>query len=443
MSADRVLVLCHAHPHLSLGGGEIAAYAQWRELRRQGVDAMFLARAPMPSGHTGTPFTARSADGRDMLFHAPPVDHFRHSQPARRVVYESFRDLLESFRPTAVHFHHYVHLGLEVVREVRRYSAAIPIVMTLHDYLGMCNAQGQMRKTSGMLCERAAPLDCHCCFPERSPQDFFLRELFVKSFFNLVDWFVCPSAFLRDRYAAWGVPPERLLVLENGQQRAAPRPGQAPPEEAGAGAQEAPARARFAVLGQLSELKGTLVLLDAVNMLPKRLRKTVRIELHGTMQHAPEDFRQRVEKAHAELQPALSYRGPYLPESVDGIVRMVDWVIVPSIWWENSPLVIQEAFRAGRPVLCSDVGGMAEKVEDGVNGLHFRVGSAGDLARCIERAASTPGLWKRLRSGVRPPPAIEDTVASLLELYRGGRSALQGAGAAQPGTAPASGAQHA
>jgi glycosyltransferase involved in cell wall biosynthesis len=436
MSADRVLILCHAHPGLSLGGGEIAAYAQWQELRRQGVDAMFLARAAMPSGHAGTPFTARSADGRDMLFHAPPVDHFRHSQPARRVVYESFRELLESFRPTAVHFHHYVHLGLEMVREVRRYGAEIPVIMTLHDYLGICHAQGQMRKTSGMLCERATPLDCHCCFPERSPQDFFLRELFVKSFFSLVDRFVCPSAFLRDRYAAWGLPAERLLVLENGHKRLPARAEEARPEAADGAAPDAPARARFAVLGQLSELKGTLVLLDAVRMLPKRLRETVRIELHGTMQHAPEAFRERVAQAHEELQPALSYRGPYLPDSVDSILRSVDWAIVPSIWWENSPLVIQEAFRAGRPVLCSDVGGMAEKVQDGVDGLHFRVGSAGDLARCIERAATSAGLWEKLRGGIRQPPSIEDTVARLLELYRGGRAApaaareRRGAGAA-------------
>ena len=52
----------------------------------------------------------------------------------------------------------------------------------------------------------------------------------------------------------------------------------------------------------------------------------------------------------------------------------IDWVVVPSIWWENSPLVIQEAFLHGRPVICSDIGGMAEKVRHGVDGLHFRVG---------------------------------------------------------------------
>ena len=59
----------------------------------------------------------------------------------------------------------------------------------------------------------------------------------------------------------------------------------------------------------------------------------------------------------------------------------IDWVVVPSIWWENGPLVILEAFQHGRPVICSDIGGMSEKVTDGVNGLHFRRGDPRDLAR--------------------------------------------------------------
>ena len=58
----------------------------------------------------------------------------------------------------------------------------------------------------------------------------------------------------------------------------------------------------------------------------------------------------------------------------------VDWIVMPSIWWENSPVVIQEASCIGRPPIVSDIGGMAEKVRDGVDGLHFRAGSPEDLA---------------------------------------------------------------
>ena len=81
-------------------------------------------------------------------------------------------------------------------------------------------------------------------------------------------------------------------------------------------------------------------------------------------------------------------------------------------------MVIQEAFLHGRPVICSDIGGMAEKVTHGVNGLHFRAGNATDLAEIIRRAVNTPGLWEKLRAGIPKIPSIDDQVMALSEVYR-------------------------
>jgi glycosyltransferase involved in cell wall biosynthesis len=438
----RTLVIAHAHPAQSLGGGEIAAYAHWSELKRQGDQAVYLARAAGPSNHTGTPFSARAGDGSDLLFHAPPVDHFRHSQTVRKVVYEDFRALLERVKPTAVHFHHYVHLGLELVREVRRYSADIPIFMTLHDYLGICHAQGQMLKTNGMLCQSASPMDCNSCFPGQSPQLFFMRELFVKSFFELVDVFVSPSRFLRDRYVAWGLPAEKFMVLENGQApvdtpRVAPLPepvaaplaapyatrGTAPALAPTAARGDQPQR-RFVVLGQLSRLKGTQVLLEAVRSLDPELAAKVRIEIHGSIQHADEAFKTEFHTQCKALAPTLRFCGPYLPQDVNAILGQGAWLIVPSVWWENSPMVIQEALRARCPVIVSNIGGMAEKVDHGVNGLHFRVNSASDLARTIEYAASDRQVWQTLSGQIKPPPTLSHTVKVLATLYGQPRAEL-------------------
>jgi glycosyltransferase involved in cell wall biosynthesis len=410
MSQARILIISHGHPDFSLGGGEIAAYGHWQELRRRGIEAMLVCRVSDSPGHAGAPFFARSADGLEVLFSPPPVNHFRHSQPQRHVVYRDFRALLERFRPTVVHFHHYAHLGLELIREVRKYSADVPIFLTLHEFLAICHAQGQMLKTNGMLCQKAAPLDCHMCFPDISPQDFFMRELFVKSFLALVDQFVCPSQFLRDRYIAWGLPREKMVVLENGQPRRNGIVAEEPSDQK--------YETRFVVLGQLSRRKGTPVLLDAVRLLPKRLRNVVRIEIHGSSQYAEGEFKTQFEQGLKGLENTVRLCGPYRPEDVDGIIRRNGWVIVPSIWWENSPLVIQEAFVAGRPVICSNIGGMAEKVTHGVTGLHFRVNNAADLAARIEECATTPGLWKRLCANLPQPPTIDQTVDRLLEVYR-------------------------
>jgi glycosyltransferase involved in cell wall biosynthesis len=97
----------------------------------------------------------------------------------------------------------------------------------------------------------------------------------------------------------------------------------------------------------------------------------------------------------------------------------VDWVVVPSIWWENSPLVIQEAFCHRRPVICSNIGGMAEKVDDRVNGLHFAVGDPAALAATLELAATRSGLLDELRAGIKAPPTVAETADACLKIYRG------------------------
>ena len=81
--------------------------------------------------------------------------------------------------------------------------------------------------------------------------------------------------------------------------------------------------------------------------------------------------------------------------------------------------MIQEAFHFGRPVICSDIGGMAEKVDDRVNGLHFRAGDPTSLAHTITKTDDEPGLWEQLRDGIQPMFAMDEHVATLTNLYQG------------------------
>ena len=125
----------------------------------------------------------------------------------------------------------------------------------------------------------------------------------------------------------------------------------------------------------------------------------------------------------------VRFVGPYKSPDLPRLMREVDWVVMPSTWWENAPVVIQEAFQHGRPVIASDIGGMAEKVRDRLDGLHFRAGSPDLLADCLERALREPGLWDRLRSRIRRPPTAIEAAEAHATLYRtlldakgGGRS---------------------
>jgi glycosyltransferase involved in cell wall biosynthesis len=409
----RILVVSHGHPDKSPGGGEHAAHLLFEELKsRPDVTATFLARDD-GAGHPDAAFGIHTADGSEVLMTAQ-CEFFRFSQRDRKLVCKDFRGFLEWYRPTVVHLHHYVHLGIELIREIKNYSRQVPVVLTLHEYLAICHHNGQMVKTkSDELCRRASPAACHGCFPEIGPHDFFLRELFLKGFLSLVDTFVSPSQFLVERYVSWGLPRDKFVVVENGldsQEPAAPRP-----IEAGE------LRGRFAFFGQISRYKGLHVLLEAMELLPARFRSGVEritLDVHGThLAWQAQEYQERIHSLFDRTRRSVRMHGRYQREDLPALMRGIDWVIVPSIWWENSPLVIQEALAHGRPVICSDIGGMAEKVHDRENGLQFRVGNPRHLSDRLVEAATTPGLWDRLHSNARTPWTVRDMADRHLEIY--------------------------
>lgn len=418
----RVLVVSHGHPAYSIGGGELAAYNLFRGLDAiEDADAHFLARIGPPlKPHADTPFMSLRQNARETLFYANDYDHFRLSNRDVAGLDRHFAAYLEALRPDVVHFHHFLGLGLECLRVVRRVCPEARIVATLHEFLAICHNHGQMVKTGkATLCHRATPADCTLCYPAIDAAAFFKREMFIKANFDLVDAFVSPSRFLAQRFVEWGLPPERLKVVENGldvAEVAPPRPVARPPR----GAQPVARRNRFGFFGQLNPFKGIDVLLDAVGRLPAQRwgADAGLIVFGGNLENQPAAFQDRFKRLLGQAEGRVRFYGSYRPHELPTLMREVDWVVVPSVWWENSPLVIQEAFAHGRPVICSDIGGMAEKVRDGVDGLHFRAGSAESLADRLAMALATPDLWERLRANLPKPLTPLGTARQHLALYR-------------------------
>jgi glycosyltransferase involved in cell wall biosynthesis len=98
----------------------------------------------------------------------------------------------------------------------------------------------------------------------------------------------------------------------------------------------------------------------------------------------------------------------------------VDWCLVASTWWEIFGLVISEAWMFGKPVICSNVGGPAERITNDVDGLYFQMGDHRSLARVMRRACSEEGLWERLVAKLPEPPARETMVEGFEAIYRAG-----------------------
>ncbi|MBT1445351.1 glycosyltransferase family 4 protein [Shewanella sp. JM162201] len=379
MKKQKILIIAHGHPDHSKGGAEVAAYNLFKEYQNQGIDTLFLARTDKPS-HGGSAFSTINSD-REILFHTYMSDFFLFQSGHKKHIWQDFRALLKRYQPTVVHFHHYIHMGLELIREVKNTLPDCKIVLTLHEYLAICANNGQMVKPGKQmkLCYKSSPAECARCFPERSPADFFLREQYIKSIFELVDIFISPSYFLIDRYKAWGIPESKMVMIENGQpevETPAPRP-----------LAEGEVRGRFAFFGQINPFKGVDVLLEAFNLLPEDIKQQVHLDIHGAnLEIQTPEFQEKINKLLDDLGDLVTMHGSYESHEIGRLMEATDWMIIPSVWWENSPIVIQEAFNHGRPIICSDIGGMAEKIIDSETGIHFRARHAMDLAKKIENS---------------------------------------------------------
>src|SRR5262249_26697707 len=143
-------------------------------------------------------------------------------------------------------------------------------------------------------------------------------------------------------------------------------------------------------------------------------------ELHiygGETDYAPYPDRGRF-LAQLRQSPHIRMMGRYKNEEVGRILREVDVVVAPSIWYENAPLVIREAFLAGKPVVTAAFGGMLELVQDGVNGLLFQPRDMLDLRRTLERFIVDPGLVRRLSQNFPAVRSITADAQSLEERYQ-------------------------
>lgn len=412
---SRILFVSHNHPSLFPGGAEIFAYELFTAMRQApGWDAFFLARSGPEAGwpKIGTPFLPVEDDPAQALAFTNEFDHFYGVQPNKDFALVHFRELLETYRPNIIHFQHTVNLGFELLEVARQTLPETPIVYTLHEYLPICFSNGQMvRPGTFELCERASPQRCHKCFPDRSPQQFFLRERLAKEYFRNVDLFLTPSRFLGARYQTWGLPAEKIRHLPNGRQLQ--------PEAPARRVRTGEPRNRFAFFGQLNPYKGLLVLLEAMVRLQDEYHPDIQLTIHGSnLQLQSDAFQADFKRLLDEADDAVTFKGAYEPTDLPRLMRDVDWVVVPSIWWENAPLVIQEAWMHRRPVICSDIGGMAEHVTDGLNGIHFKAQDPDALAQALIRASSTPGLWDQLRAGIPTVPSTTDAVQAHETIYR-------------------------
>lgn len=451
----RILQVIHQFPPFSTQGSEMHCQQLARALSAGGDDVGVFHISNTTPRHPAR--LVRGEDGRLRTFHC--IDDGQYSRVAdwqNEFLQTSFRRILAEFAPDIVHFHNYLSLGDDLVGIAQSSGAAI--VYTLHDY-GLICPNNLLLRPDGGLCGKKDPDFFQDCCPQtircsgrgmpalahRLPPLFRWQQFATnqpslvprvaltslvglatcvlgrpeltaieakrafyfertRRIFDRTHLFIAPSEYLRGRFVDCGLAPERIVHERYGI-RHFPRPQHVP---------AADRKVRFGYIGALHAHKGITVLVEAFRGLGDRAS----LHIHGSSFGSP------VSEAHfrqitAAPASGIVLHGRYDNDRLGEILGTLDAIVVPSVWYENSPLTIQEAQVAGVPVITSGEGGMAELVRDGVDGLLFRIGDPGDLRRALQSVIARPDLLERMRAQAPHVPTIEAQAERIRGHYAG------------------------
>lgn len=426
----RLLLVHHAFPPESKGGSEVYTEALARRLSRS-HDVTVLHRSADPARPDHDLKETERAGVRVVS-----LNNLHRDVPG----FEAYRDpraaavaarVMDGLRPDLVHVGHLTGLSTGLVFEARRRGA--PVVMTLHDFWTLCPL-GQLLNRRLEVCPGPTPERCLGCvgeqvairapavrrvlgrFPFAGAAGRFASRLApegatriaerleeMREVLRAADLLISPSRFLMDRMTALGVT--GIEVLPNGHETLALPPRR--PDPGG--------RVRFGFVGAGIPSKGVHVLAEAFTRLHDP-RADIRIHGPFVPYHGDTGYEARV---RAILGPAAdgSLRGAFPHEHLGEVLADLDVLVVPSIWEENAPLTVQEAFLARLPLVVSDHGGLAEQVREGIDGLRFRPADPDDLARALRRLLDEPALRQRLATGPPLVPTMDEHVRALEGLY--------------------------
>jgi glycosyltransferase involved in cell wall biosynthesis len=327
---------------------------------------------------------------------------------------ESLGRFLRETRPHVLHVQHLMGLpALALARE----ASVTPVLVTLHDYWWRCANAQLLTDYRRSVCDGPQLwLNCARCGLARSGAGkawpavplvaclFAWRAFVVDRMQARVAAWIAPTRFVRDWYVSRGLPAGHVHVVGHGIE----------PPPADLVRRTRPQRKaqvlHVAYIGGLAPQKGVHVLVDAFGGLPESCQLAVAGDEAAFPDYCADLHR-------LARHPGIRFLGRLNRTQAWQALADADVLVVPSIWFETSSLVIQEAFAVGTPVIASDLGALSERVRQEEDGLLFTAGDAGALRQVLQRLLDSPDLLARLRQGILPPVYLPDHSAQLEKIY--------------------------
>ncbi|MEW6405986.1 MAG: glycosyltransferase family 4 protein [Chloroflexota bacterium] len=369
---------------------------------------------------------------------APDPNRYLYNNP---VVEQHLRKWLTEWKPDIVHITSCLTLSASVINAAKDQN--VPIVLTLTDFWFICPRVNLIRQDASLCDGKTTPWECLDCMfghsriykgltrllPANATHSFVSliskqplitrlrgfrgkmcdmedRKRFLSDVLKKVDYITAPSRSLRDIIKASGVT-QSIEVVHSGHDLSwlKTKPN----------ARKKNGMITVGYIGQIVHLKGVHVLVSA--FINAGIHESMNLVIYGSTDKAPEYMAVLNDIIKGKPEIAVEFSGEFPHEQLGMILSALDVLVVPSLWMENNPRVIQEAFASGVPVIASNVGGISEFVHHEKNGLLFERGNIGDLVVQFQRLVAEPDLLERLRSGIPKVKTITDEIGELEKLY--------------------------
>lgn len=304
-------------------------------------------------------------DYKNMKFNDKISSSFKiiYSLEARRKI----KKIIEDTSPEIAHLHIYQHqMSPSIIHELKKYD--IPIVNTVHDLKVVCPNYKMLNKNG--VCEECKGGKYYKCFKYGCTKDSKLYSLvnviecylhkYLKSY-SLVDRFICPSKFYKQKLIEFGIEEKKVEYIPNFVDSEKFEPSYEYEDY-------------FIYIGRLSEEKGIMTLLEAMNQVKESKLKIVGT---GPLAEAVSNRIKQMKLSNVEL---LGFKSG---DELKNIIQKSRFMVIPSEWYENGPMSVLECMAYGKAILGSNMGGIPELIEDGKTGYVFKAGNQNELASKI------------------------------------------------------------
>lgn len=168
---------------------------------------------------------------------------------------------------------------------------------------------------------------------------------------------------------------------------------------------------RIGYIGGMYEKKGSQVLVQAFRELPGETAAT--LTLYGRL--SDQEFYEYLCLLIGD-DSRIRIHGGFSDDEIAHIHANIDICVIPSLCYDF-PLIAHEAIAGGSVVVASNIPGLNEIVQDGVNGLLFERGSVASLKSQLQRLISEPGLRQVLQGNLRPIRTIDNMATEMVDIY--------------------------